>query len=271
MSNFLAALKGLYSNDPHGCRSAAPTARGRGIFPEYFYATAVVLLGGVTVSNGVQIFINETFDQLSEPNVVFFGGSWDIVDGVGVGNTRAAQLSADLTGSGDFMDFWYMNGVVSGNSSLNRADYQFSFDIKVNKPNVTGVYVILETYTGEWLGGSFSKLDGVIPLSLAPQTFGTVTLNLADPLFVDYSGGSGFDPRGQTYEIGFLMTSAMWGTTAGDVMTIDNIQLQVVPEPSVLALACIGSATLLLTPFSQKFRRRPWNELESLLELLPRL
>lgn len=176
----------------------------------------------------------------------FANASRAYVDGVGVGGSRAIVGTVDFPGgSSGFggMALQFQNGAVTGNNSANLSDYTVSFDAKVNVAN-GGFSFIVQTWSlpGFQGTGPTQLTSGSDFLIATPNVFQHFNINLASLT------GSGFNPLGQTWQIAWQMNQGDWGAvpTTGNTLTIDNIQLAAVPEPSTISLALLGAVSGLM-------------------------
>jgi hypothetical protein len=159
------------------------------------------------------------------------------VDGAGPGGSEAVVMTVDFTGNGLGL-YSYQNPVVSGNTSANINDYTLSFDAAVNVANA-GFGVSVSTYLND-LGPLTGELDSPseFPISTA-NTFEHFTLNLGSDFI---PGLSHFDPRGTSWVVALYSTSRDFGVpSTGNQVTFANIQVTMVPEPSILALLGLGA------------------------------
>jgi hypothetical protein len=91
-----------------------------------------------------------------------------------------------------------------------------------------------------WFTGSFSSSQFPSDISIAtPNVFQHFSINLG-------TFTPGLVPNGSTIQIAWQMNEYQFGGPGtGNQMVIDNVQLQMVPEPSTLALAGLGAVGLL--------------------------
>jgi hypothetical protein len=162
------------------------------------------------------------------------------VAGVGVGGSVGARVLSDFGGTNGFggVAYQYQNGNVTGNTSANLSDYTLSFDAAVNKAN-GGFALIVQNWTGTFFSGTFSQSQYPTEITLAtPNVFQHFSINLA-------SFNPGAVPTGQTWQIAWQMDEfAYGGPGTGNQLIIDNVMVTMVPEPSSLALAFLGAASI---------------------------
>ena len=211
----------------------------------------ICLLSLMTAASGMfelpanaQVFINEAFEEVSYPTfLVNLGdGSQEIIEeGVGVGGSRGVRIVGDFPDEQNYLlGFLYFNALVSGNTNTSLSDYWISFDIQVNKPNVTVTVALTGTPGPEFSGNQSDNLNAAV-YCVSPGTFQRVSINLAD--FQAGTSLEPFSPTNQSYMIGFFMQPTGWGAyTFDNEMIVDNLQVAIIPEPSVgLLLVCSGT------------------------------
>ena len=161
------------------------------------------------------------------------------VAGAGVGGSVGARILSDFGGTNGFggVAYQYQNGNVTGNSSGNLGDYTLSFDAAVNKAN-GGFALIVQNWTGTFFSGSFSQSQYPSEITLAtPNVFQHFSINLS-------TLSPGAIPTGQTWQIAWQMDEfAYGGPGTGYQLTIDNVMVTMVPEPSTFALGVLGAGS----------------------------
>lgn len=169
------------------------------------------------------------------------------VAGAGTGGSIGAVLMTDLTVPGvgyGGAAYQYQRGNMGGlNTSANLGNYTLTFDAKVNVAN-GGFQVGLQTWPNSYFSGTASSTS-ITPsdyILSTPNVFQHITLNLGT-----LTGG---DPgaTAQTWQLSFQLNGwDNWGVpSTGDTLTIDNVQVTMVPEPTALALVGFGVAGMLL-------------------------
>jgi hypothetical protein len=130
---------------------------------------------------------------------------------------------------------------VSGNTDPNPANYVLSFDAYGNR--AANIQLGLQSWQSNYFGGLQIINATINNMLSATNTWQTFTINLGTI--------SGADPTGATWQFNFQINSWEWGGPGNcDTLTIDNIVLTYIPEPSTIALAGLGVAARLI------FRRR---------------
>ncbi len=173
------------------------------------------------------------------------------VDGVGVGGTRAVVGTLDFPGGTNGfggLALQYQNGAVTGNTSASLSDYTVSFDAKVNVAN-GGFSFVVQTWSGQFFGGTGpTQVASSSDFRIAtPNVFQHFDVNLGS------LSGSGFNTLGQTWQIAWQMNQGDFTVpSTGNTLTIDNIQLAMVPEPSTIALALLGLTSGLMVIWRKK-------------------
>jgi hypothetical protein len=191
----------------------------------------ITLLGGIAVGAPPGLIVNETFDPpiLIPPWGWEGGGVADISReyvSEGVKGSTAAKLSTTFTDADGFVGFvLYENGGVQGNDLATPENTVLSFDLKVDQPGLTDVYVYLVSYDGYLATGSQAYSWGFIPLgSYTPGEFKTVVVPLDDQLWHASAAGP-FDPSGKSYRIQVVVGAWFMPTLGPLAITIDNLRL----------------------------------------------
>ena len=205
------------------------------------------------------IFINENFDpSLSAgANLNAYGPGGDgtsannsVVAGVGVGGTSAWQINVTAAPGGangySYYGAQYQNGGVSGNTSASTADYTLSFDAKSVGSVVGSLNIQIQSWTGAGFGGSQTGTLNTAPaspgygndLTLYP-TFTHYSLNLGNTSIFMNQGT--FNPNGGTWQMAFQLDGPGAGPGGWtEELDVDNLQVSMVPEPTILALSGMG-------------------------------
>ena len=215
---------------------------------------AVTLLAGLTAQASVFI-INENFDPglSAGANLSAYGpggngtsGTTGVVAGDGTGGTSAwesAMISTATANAGyAYYGPQYQNGGVTGNTSANLSDYTVSFDAAASSG--VSLNLQIQSWTGAGFGGSMTGTLNTAPanpgygndISLG-TTYQHYSFNLGNTTV--FQGNTGFLPNGGTIQMAFQMD---YGATPPwtVIMDVDNLQLTMVPEPTILALSGMG-------------------------------
>ncbi|MEK7780290.1 MAG: PEP-CTERM sorting domain-containing protein [Verrucomicrobiota bacterium] len=161
----------------------------------------------------------------------------------GVGNPNAAlQISMTTAEWGTYYAGQLQEMTVSGNTDPTIANYTLSFDIKGSQ--AANVQMAIQSWAGQYFGGAMNINSGVNFVLSAVDTWQTVSYNLG-------SLAPGANPTGSTWQFGFQINAWEWnGPNLTDTLTIDNVKLSVVPEPTTVTLAGLSAVAMLI------FRRR---------------
>ena len=201
-----------------------------------------------TIAQGQINIINDDLNSYSGPTPGYTFGdvlnpTRNYVAGVGVGGSVGALVTSDFTAPGvgyGGVAYQYQSGNTVGNTSTSLGDYTLSFDALVNKAN-GGFTLIVQAWAGAGFSGAFSESKSPADISIAtPNVFQHFTINLSTLT-------AGLAPNGGTIQIAWQMNEYQFGGPGtGNEMVIDNIQLQMVPEPSSLALVGLGAGLFAL-------------------------
>lgn len=218
--------------------------------------TAAMVAGFVGAAQGQSTIISDSFESYTPGANWLAWASGVTNDTVTIGATTGMGGSQGLTWQADFPSQWsgYIAaqdgfGAVSGNTDPNLNDYVLTFDLAVP----TGIAVSdLQLNIGGWLnqwysGAQSSTGAGSINTSSVGVGTGFQQFSVNLGAFTTANTGN-FNPLDQTWQIQFQINGwqlAGGGPVTGEQMTIDNLQVQVVPEPTTLALAGLGAAGLL--------------------------
>jgi hypothetical protein len=206
---------------------------------------AWLLLGGLGAGAANITIIDETFD----PPFLVPLGDWGAggVEGVsrdyvdtGVDGSMAVQLAGEFTPAEGhwFNTEIYQSGGVGGNELATPANTVLSFDIKVDRADMLGVYIYLQG----WKGVNWNAFDptlsetlsmGLVPLGpYTPGMFKHLVIPLNDPLWEQDSFSDPgnlwplFDPSSKTWQIAVGLGDGTFTTMADPfTVTIDNLQL----------------------------------------------
>ena len=220
-----------------------------------FVPLAVTLLAGLTAQASVFI-INENFDPALSAGAALsaYGpggngtsGSYGVVAGDGVGGTSAWEctMTSTATPPGAGYAYYgpqYQNGGVTGNTSANLSDYTISFDAAASSG--VSLNLQIQSWTGAGFGGTQTGTLNTAPANpgygndiALSTTYQHYSFNLGNTTV--FQGNTGFLPNGGTIQMAFQMD---YGATPPwtVAMDVDNLQLTMVPEPTILALSGMG-------------------------------
>jgi hypothetical protein len=217
-----------------------------------FVPLAVSVLAGLTAQASVLI-INENFDPSLSAGANFssysFGDTTSvasgIVGGVGVGGTSGWQVVNNAaSGANGFsgVGAQYQNGGVTGNTSINLSDYTLSFDANATAGSLN---IQVQSWTGAGFGGTMTGTLNTAPVAgfgddlTLNGTYTHYSLNLGDGSV--WHNNTGFLPNGGTIQIAMQFDGG-GPTPYANTMNIDNFQLSMVPEPTIMALTGAGIA-----------------------------
>ena len=215
---------------------------------------AVTLLAGLTAQASVFI-INENFDPALSAGAALnaYGpggngtsGTTGIVAGDGVGGTSAWESTMISTATANagyaYYGPQYQNGGVTGNTSANLSDYTLSFDAAASSG--VSLNIQIQSWTGAGFGGTQTGTLNTAPASpgygndvALTTTYQHYSFNLGNTTV--FQGNTGFLPNGGTIQMAFQLDYGApppWTV----IMDVDNLQLTMVPEPTILALSGMG-------------------------------
>lgn len=199
----------------------------------------ITLLGGLAVSAQPGLIINETFD----PPTLIPPSGFESPTGVadlsreyvsdGFAGSTALKTSATITEAGGyFATLLYQNGVVQGNDLATRESTVLSFNLKVDQPGLTHIYISLQSWSGYGWSGSPGQSYAFIPLaSYTPGKFQTLVVPLDDPLWLaavsddDPPVPTPFEPGGKTYQISVAVGGWLMTVPGPISITLDNIRI----------------------------------------------
>jgi hypothetical protein len=155
----------------------------------------------------------------------------------GFGNPNSGWVAAMITTTwGDYYGGQLQLMTVSGNTDPVAANYTLSFDAKGSA--AANIQLGIQSWQNNYFGGSMIGSATVNQTLAVADQWQTFNINIGSL--------SGFNPTGATWQLNFQLNSWEWGGPGNvDGLFIDNIKLTVVPEPSVLALAGLGTVALL--------------------------
>jgi hypothetical protein len=200
-------------------------------------------LGGLVATAPAQV-INQNFDggyTGSFGTSQYFGGGPTAYGNAVIlsgGNPNGAwQETMTTTTWSDYYAGQLQLMTVSGNTDPVAANYVLSFDAYGSQ--AATIQVGLQSWVGNYFGGAQIINATLNDTLAAANTWQTFSVNLGTI--------SGAVPTGATWQLNFQMNSWQWGGPGNvDTLTIDNITLTNVPEPTTMALAGLGLATLLV-------------------------
>ena len=151
---------------------------------------------------------------------------------------------------------------MTGNTSANPGDYILSFDAAALGDATAGWSGTGGFSIEIWLGDTRVIPQGGMGHIIAgnqPPDYSQIVataqgthydLNLGDPSLWTAPFGKTIDPlqpQHDLWKISFRMVAEDWGPSPQTFgLAIDNLTLTMIPEPSVLALAGLGAAALLI-------------------------
>jgi hypothetical protein len=208
----------------------------------YQLAAMAIVLGGFAAAAQAQVIFNQNFDggySGAFGTAQYSGGAptaiGNAVIGSGGNPNGAWQETMTTTTWSDYYAGQLQLMTVSGNTDPNAADYVFSFDAYGSQAG--NIQLGLQSWVGNDFGGAQiinTTLNDQLTIANTWQTF---TVNLGTI--------PGAIPTGATWQLAFQLNSWQWGGPANtDTLTIDNVKLTVVPEPSTVALVGLGMAGL---------------------------
>lgn len=203
-------------------------------------ASVLIALVGFSAGGANLVIVNETFDP---PKLDPLFGWEGYVDNLvreyvsdGVGHSTAVRMSATL-GPVEDHGTWaattlIQNGVISGNDWATRPNSVLSFDLKVDRPDMQNVVVLLESLGGYVFDFStpYTVSRGIVPLGhYTPGVFRSVVVALDDPLWVPDPYNNPdlplFDPSGHTYQISLQVDQDCLPALGDFAVTVDNVKI----------------------------------------------
>ena len=202
----------------------------------------VALFGGLAATASAQVIFNQDFDggyAGAFGTSQYFGGAPTAYSNAVIpsgGNPNGAwQETMTTTTWSDYYAGQLQLMTVSGNTDPNAADYVLSFDAIGSQAG--NVQFAIQSWQNNYFGGS-QLINATVnePLAAA-NTWQTFSVNLGSI--------AGANPTGATWQLAFQINSWEWsGPSMVDTLTVDNIKLSIVPEPSTVALVGLGVAGL---------------------------
>ncbi|MFZ0829439.1 MAG: PEP-CTERM sorting domain-containing protein [Verrucomicrobiia bacterium] len=218
----------------------------------------MVLLGGFATAAQAQVVFSDNFEGTAAGTDELAGWastgtlsaySLTVAAGTGVGGSQGLTWQANFNSAfSGYMpcNLGYSGGNPSGNTSANLNDYTLSFDMAVaSGVALNHLQLTLQGWEGQWFSGAGPN-GGQVNIDTSAVAVGSgfqhFSLNLGTLM-----AGTGFDPLDQTYQFQWQMNGwelAGGGPVTGEQMTMDNVQVTMVPEPSTVALVGVGMAGL---------------------------
>ncbi len=206
---------------------------------------ALALLGALASSAQADVVIFSGFSHSSDdpvtgaPLVFVSGDAANVrkayVAAAGPGGSTAVVITTDFAGRGwGMIDYEDRYPSVSGNTSLKPGDYTLSFDAAVNVAHA-GFWLVVSSLHN----GSPTQVNSPFLSPSDPNNYQHFTLNLGS----DMSGGA-LDTLSSQWQLDFNMVSSDFGDpSVGDQLSIANVRLTMVPEPSTVALCTLSVLT----------------------------
>jgi hypothetical protein len=207
-------------------------------------SAAVLLLAILAFTTQAQTIFDLDFD--GGYSGVFTTASYGNGNPLNTGNTILSsggnpngcyQVTMTTTTWNDYYAGQLFLYTVAGNTDINPSDYVLSFD--ANGSQAANIEFVIQTWQGNWGSGPALMVGDVAnePLTAA-NTWQNFSVNLG--AFADGN------PTGGTWQLTFQLNSSQWNGPANtDTLTVDNIALTVVPEPTTLTLVGLGTVGLL--------------------------
>jgi hypothetical protein len=214
---------------------------------------AIFCLAGCCLASQAQV-IHETYDTDATPNgtsvLAWSGGnignaSVKYTDGAGMSGTRGLLYSVDFNQQWDgYIAYQFQKDNLTPGTSANRGDYVLSFDLNVTGTPLTALQIDVKGSVGGW-GGTWTE-TGAAGISVAAVTgwqHVSVALN---------SGSwtaNGLNPQFDVAQVQIQVNG--WqlqggGPVVGEQVAVDNLDISLVPEPSVMALVGLGSMAVMV-------------------------
>ncbi len=212
------------------------------------------ILGATALSAHSATVVADNFDSRTEPYTVASDGTNTLVADGG-GGLAATYTTTTSAGGGFFASGWdFIPTIQPGpNNSANKGDYTVTFDLTINSAYVVGngieVWLKDQTGQGDAEGDPSASLYSIPSGGFSvgvPQTVSfTLDQSINDAPF-GYTNGSGFNPE-QVDQWQIRFNGLDFGSPASTEFsfTVDNFNVDVVPEPSS-SLMLLGGISLLV-------------------------
>jgi hypothetical protein len=217
-----------------------------------------MLAGGLAANAQPDVLLFQTFDPLPTGSPTTW--SWDVanhsvsyLEAAGTGGSGAVVLTADFpTQWNGGLAYQYENSNISA-TSPNLADYTLTFDLNVTGVPLNNIPLRVQAWENTGWGGTRTETPEVaIPVNPV-EGWQSITVN-----FGNTYPGSDLNPVAGTIHFQFLV--AGWqlqngGPAVGQQVAIDNIKLEMIPEPSTFALLGLGAVFVGLVAHRQRRRK----------------
>ena len=196
------------------------------------FVILAILLAGPAMAPA-EIIFNQNFDggySGAFGTGQYFGGAPANYSNAVVssgGNPNGAWLETMTTTTwGDYYAGQVQLMTVSGNTDPNASDYTLSFDAYGSQ--AANIQLGLQSWQDNYFGGSQLISTTINNALAAANTWQTFSINLGTI--------AGANPTGATWQLNFQLNSWEWGGPGNtDNLTIDNIVLTRVPEPTTVS------------------------------------
>jgi hypothetical protein len=208
----------------------------------YQLAAMAIVLGGFVATAPAQVIFNQNFDGgysgafgISQ----YFGGAPTnygnaVIPSGGNPNGAWQEIMTATTWS-DYYAGQLQLMTVSGNTDPNPSDYVLSFDAYGSQAG--NIQLGLQSWQNNYFGGSQIINTTLNDQLASANTWQTFSVNLGTI--------AGVNPTGATWQFNFQLNSWVWGGPGNtDTLTIDNVVLTVIPEPTTISLVGLGVAAL---------------------------
>jgi hypothetical protein len=216
-----------------------------------------IFTSGMIAAAQPDVLLFENFDPLPSGSPTTW--SWDVanqsvsyVAGAGTGGSGAVVVTADFpTQWNGGIAYQYENGNINA-TSANLGDYTLTFDVNVTGLPLNNIPLRIQAWENNWHSGTMTETTEVaIPINPV-EGWQTVEVN-----FGDTWQDSALNPVAGTIHFQFLV--AGWqlqggGPASGQQVAFDNIQLEMIPEPSTLGLLALGA--LIFGVVARRQRRK---------------
>lgn len=226
----------------------------------------IALLGSFSSNAATYKIVDQTFDPC--PEGVPYGWGDETVQNLqrayvneGVGRSGASQMSATLVDQGSGVTLaLFQRLAVGGNELATRDNTVLSFDIKIDRPGMVSVGMLLDGWAGYlydfWAYDreNFTDSLGQIPLgAYTPGVFKKIVVGLNDPLWQQdpwpdpNAMAPLFEPNSRTYNNITLIVNATSLPGLGDFkVTIDNVQVST--KNAMIPFEGTGTGTIEMRP-----------------------